>query len=203
MRKVHSTIAAIAAVTITLAACEQQVTEDTGAAEEEVAATETEDAEAQIEDLGTRYEESWSARDWDAILAMHTEDYQEFTPEGVMTYQDVEAAMRDTAQAPPEDAELTIEFETVEVSDSGDLAYATGTTSVTATGPDGETMTERSRWMGGFERAGDEWKIDRLVISPMSDGEAAPAMEEESPAGGDAEGGDMEDAGAEDTGTTM
>lgn len=115
MRKVHSTIAALAAVTIAFAACEQQAGEDTGAAEEEVA-TDTGDVETQLDAFRTDYEAAWNARDWDALVVMHSEDYQEITPEGeILGYGDIETAMQDTAMAPPEDARIAIDTETMEI----------------------------------------------------------------------------------------
>lgn len=188
MRKVHSTIAALAAVTIAFAACEQQAGEDTGAAEEEVA-TDSADVEAQLDAFSTDYEAAWNARDWDAIVVMHSEDYEEVTPEGeILGYGDIETGMQDTAMAPPEDARIAIDTETMQIAESGDIAYATGTSTVTATGPDGQEMSQTERWMAGFENVDGEWKLDRLVRSAVAAPGTGEAMDE--PAGGDMEGAD-------------
>lgn len=188
MRKVHSTIAALAVVTIAFAACEQQGGEDTGAAEDEVAATDTADVEAQLDAFRTDFEAAWNARDWDAIVVMHSEDYQEVTPEGdVLGYGDIETAMQDTAMAPPEDARLSIDTETMEIAESGDIAYGTGTTTLTATGPDGQEMTQTERWMAGFENVDGEWKLDRLVRSVVAAPDTDEAAPMDEPAGEDTE----------------
>lgn len=188
MRKVHSTIAALAMVTIALAGCEQQVAEDTGATEEE-AATDTANVEAELDAFRSDYETAWNARDWDAVVVMHTEDYEEVTPEGdVLGYGDIEVAMQDTAMAPPEDARLAIHTETMQSAESGDIAYGTGTSTVTATGPDGQEMTQTERWMAGFEKIDGEWKLDRLIRSAAAESDTDEAMDE--PAGGGMEEAD-------------
>lgn len=191
MHKTHPTIAALAAVTIAFAACEPRAGEETGAAGEDVA-VDTADLETELDEFRSGYEEAWNARDWDAVVVMHTEDYQEVTPEGeTMGYGDIETAMQDTAQAPPEDARLAIDIESMEIADSGELAYATGTSTVTATGPDGQPMTINEYWMAGFERVDGEWKLDRLVrtaaggsVTMPAPGAGAPTTPMDEPAGG-------------------
>ena len=176
MRRLHTTIAALAIVAIGLVGCEQEAGEDVGATEEEVAEADTADPEAELEALTTRYEDAWAARDYDAVMVMYTDDFQELTTEGqVRSRDDVEAGIRDTANAPPEDARISIDFETMSVAESGDLAYGTGTTTFTATGPDGQAIEEQERWMAGFEKVDGEWKVDRLVLVG---GGATPAAEE-------------------------
>lgn len=195
MRRIHWTIAALAAVTIAFAACEQRPADETGESEEDVA-TGTADVEVEFEEFRTEYEDAWNARDWDAIVPMHTEDYQEITPTGeTLGYGDIETAMQDTAQAPPADARLTIETESSEISDSGDLAYASGTSTITATGPDGQPMTMEERWMAGFERVDGQWKLDRLLRTATGAGapgmgETAPTAPMGAPAGGTTEEAD-------------
>lgn len=185
MRKIHPMVAALAAVTIAFAACEQQAGEE-GATEE--TAADSVDNEAALEDFRTSFEEAFAARDWDAMMALHTSDYVEITPAGeTMGYDEMGTAMRDSANQPPEGGTLTIETESMEIAESGDLAYGTGTAVFSFTGPDGQEIRDETRWMAGFEKVDGEWKLDRLA--QVSTGGEDGAME------GGMDEGMMDDAG--------
>ena len=161
-----------AGLALTLAACEQpaqeagemEVTADTMAAVS---------AEAQLDSLRMNYEAAWAARDWTAISGMMTADYQEIGPEGVLDYDQAVAMMTDSANMPPEGATLSIDMEENQVAESGDVAYSSGTSTVTMTGPDGQEMSETMRWVAGFEMVDGQWKVDRLAFAPDVSAEAA------------------------------
>ena len=156
-------------------ACEQAGTE-TGEMEEtpadSVAAV---DEEAALDELRTSYEDAWEAGDMNAVLGMMTSDYEEIGPEGTMNYEQVSAMMADSANMPPAGATLSIETHTMEIAESGDVAYASGVSTVTAAGPDGQEMSESSQWVAGFQKEDGQWKIDRLAFAPLM--ESAGPME--------------------------
>ncbi|HJR52879.1 MAG TPA: nuclear transport factor 2 family protein [Gemmatimonadota bacterium] len=152
-----------------LGACEQAGTE-TGEMEEapadSIAAV---DDEAALDELRTSYEDAWEAGDMNAVLGMMTSDYQEIGPEGTMDYDQLSAMLSDSANMPPAGATLSIETHTMEIAESGDIAYASGVSTVTAPGPDGQEMSESSQWVAGFEKEDGQWKIDRLAFAPATE----------------------------------
>lgn len=150
---------------LTLGACEQQATE-TGEMEDPAAdSVAAVDAEAQLDALRIQYMEAWNAHDMDAIAGMMTTGYEEIGPEGSMNYEQATAMMADSANMPPEGATLSIETHTMEVAESGDVAYSSGVSTVTIP-MDGEEMTDSNRYVAGFKKVDGVWKIDRLAITP-------------------------------------
>jgi ketosteroid isomerase-like protein len=106
---------------------------------------------------------------------MMTSSYQEVGPEGTLNYDEAVAMMSDSANMPPPGATLSIDMESMEVAESGDVAYASGTSTVTVPAMDGgEEMSETNRWVAGFKREDGQWKVDRLAFAPMM---GAPAAE--------------------------
>lgn len=150
-------------------ACEQTGTE-TGEMEDapadSIAAV---DDEAALDELRTSYEDAWEAGDMNAVLGMMTSDYQEIGPEGSMDYDQLSAMLADSANMPPAGATLTIETHSMEIAESGDVAYASGVSTVTAPGPDGQEMSESSQWVAGFQKEDGQWKIDRLAFAPVTE----------------------------------
>jgi len=168
MRSIRIVTPLVLTIAMALAACEQQA-QEAGEMEEAPADTvATVSDEDQLDALRSSYEEAWNARDMDAIGIMMTPDYQEVGPEGVFGYDEAVAMMKDSTNMPPEGATISIDTQTLEIAESGDVAYGSGTTTVTIPGPDGQEMTETSRWVAGFEKVGDEWKLDRLAVVPAS-----------------------------------
>lgn len=168
MRTFRITTPLVFGLALTLAACEQpaQETGDMDGAADTTAAV---SAEAQLDSLRMNYVAAWEARDWAAVSGMMTSDYQEIGPEGRFDYDQVTAMMADSANMPPEGATLSIDMEESRVAESGDVAYGSGTSTVTVTGPDGQETSETMRWMAGFERVDGQWKIDRLAFAPVVD----------------------------------
>jgi ketosteroid isomerase-like protein len=162
----------VAGLALTLAACEQPA-QETGEMEGTADSTAAVSAEAQLDSLRMNYEAAWAARDWTAIEGMMTSDYQEIGPEGVLDYAQATSMMADSANMPPEGATLSINMEDRQVAESGDVAYASGTSTVTMTGADGQEMSETMRWVAGFEMVDGQWKVDRLAFAPDVSAEAA------------------------------
>jgi ketosteroid isomerase-like protein len=158
---------------LTIAACQQQATE-TGEMEEAADSGMAVSAEAQLDSLRMSYEAAWNAGDMQAISGMMTSSYEEVGPEGKMNYDQAMAMMSDSANMPPPGATLSIDMESMEVAESGDVAYASGTSTVTVPGTGGaEGMSETTRWVAGFRKEGGQWKVDRLAFAPMTGAPAA------------------------------
>ena len=200
MTTIRRAVPLLLGIAVTLAACEQQATE-TGEMEDTFAddTASAASAEAQLDSLRIRYEETWNAGDMDALADMMTSEYQEIGPEGTMNYDEAVAMMTDSANMPPEGATLSIETEVLEVAESGDVAYGSGVSTVTVEGADGEEIIQSSQWVAGFKRVDGEWKIDRLAFAPQSEEEAMdmdgsqpgatdPGMAEPEPGGEDTTG---------------
>lgn len=177
MLRARFVLPAAALFVLTLGACQQQATEDTGAAMSDSTATAS--AEAQIDSFRMRYVDAWNARDWGTIQGMMSADYHEVGPEGEFDHDQAVAAMQDSTQMPPPDARISITAN--QIAASGDVGYASGTSTVTATGPDGQPMTQSMDWVAGFKKVGDQWKIDRLALVPPGGmGQAEPAGDSDS-----------------------
>jgi uncharacterized protein (TIGR02246 family) len=86
------------------------------------------------------------------------------------------AAIREGIPAMMQDPAFALSFEadTVEVARSGDLAYETGTYSMTMTGPDKKAATEKGHYVVVWRKGADgTWKV--VVDAPISDPPDAPA----------------------------
>jgi uncharacterized protein (TIGR02246 family) len=164
---------------VALAACQQQAAE-TGEMEETPADTVATVSDAdQLQTLKDDYVRAWEAHDVDTMLAMMTPGYHEVGPEGSFDYAGAEAMMRDPEYTPPTGSTMEIEMQTIEVAESGDVAYASGTSTVTVpAGENNEAMTQSADWVAGFKKIDGAWKIDRLAMGPLAgatadDGEGA------------------------------
>lgn len=158
---------AVVALGLGLAACEPRDGEEP----EAVATADTVAPEQAIEDLRERYIQAYNDRDVDALVMLHSEDFQQVTPEGVLDRESIRANMADTAAVPP-DAQIDITTDEMVVAESGDVAFGSGTSTFRATGPDGTPISEESRWVAGFRKVDGEWKIHRLVVVPPAESTA-------------------------------
>ena len=160
---------------LALAACEQQA-EETGEMEGTADSIPAVSAEAQLDSLRIAYENAWNAGDLDAIEGMMTSDYEEVGPDGRLNYDQAVTMMRDSANMPPPGATLSIDMESTEVAESGDVAYSSGTSTVTVPGAEGgEGMSETMRWVAGFKRVDGVWKVDRLAFAPNVEAPTTPS----------------------------
>ena len=132
---------------LALTACEQQA-EETGEMEGTADTMSAASAEAQLDSLRIAYENAWNAGDMTAIEGMMTSGYEEVGPEGRLNYDQAVTMMRDSSNMPPPGATLSIDTESMEVSESGDVAYGSGTSTVTVPGPP-MLSTPSSRRRGG------------------------------------------------------
>lgn len=85
------------------------------------------------------------------------------------------AAIREGVPAMMQDPAFALSFEAdrVEVARSGDLAYETGSYSMTMTGPDKKPATEKGHYVVVWRKGGDgAWKV--VVDAPLSDPPDAP-----------------------------
>jgi len=63
---------------------------------------------------------------------------------------------------------ITWKTDKIEVAQSGDLAYATGTSEVSFTGPDGKMVRERNQSLAIWRKQPDgSWKCSDEVMSPV------------------------------------
>jgi len=86
------------------------------------------------------------------------------------------AAIREGIPAMMQDPAFALSFEadTVEVARSGDLAYETGSYSMTMTGPDKKPASEKGHYVVVWRKGADgAWKV--VVDAPVSDPPDAPA----------------------------
>jgi uncharacterized protein (TIGR02246 family) len=80
------------------------------------------------------------------------------------------AAIRESISAMMQDPAFALSFDAdrVEVARSGDLAYETGSYSMTMTGPDKKPTTEKGHYVVVWRKAADgAWKV--VVDAPLSD----------------------------------
>lgn len=169
MRSIRIATPLVLSMGLILSACQQQGTE-TGEMEETPADTVgTVSDEEQLDALRSNYEAAWESHDVDGMLAMMTPGYHEIGPDGSFDYAGAEAMMRDSTNMAPQGATISIDMQTKEISDSGDIAYASGQSTVTMTGPDGNEMTQTSEWVAGFKKVDGTWKIDRLAMTPTAE----------------------------------
>lgn len=160
---------------LAMVACEQRAGE-TGEMEGTADSVSAVSAEAQLDSLRIAYENAWNAGDMAAIPGMMTSDYEELGPEGRLNYDQAIAMMSDSANMPPPGATLSINMESTEVAESGDVAYSSGTSTVTVPGAEGgEGMSETMRWVAGFKRVDGAWKIDKLAFAPDVEAPATPS----------------------------
>lgn len=174
--------AMVVALAVAMVACETQEPEADAPAD-------VADHEAAVEGVRAAYESAYNTGDAEGVIALYDEDFLEYTSENTMDYAAVIAALRDTTGIPP-GAQLSITTEDMTVAEAGDYAFAHGSTSFSATGPDGAPISGNDRWMGVFRNVDGEWKLHRLAILPAV-GTTLPAE------------GEPTDAAPADTASTM
>lgn len=161
------------ALIITALACQQQATEQSGAAEEEVAASA--DVAAIFDEKNTVFEQAMLAGDVEGMMADYTPDAVLQPPmmpanSGSESIRELFAGM--VADGAP--TSFDIVGDDVTVAESGELAYETG--HYTAAGQiNGETWETQGKYLAVWEKDADgEWKTAALSWSPNA---TPPAME--------------------------
>ena len=161
-------------------ACEQQAAEQ-AATEEPVVDVAAE--EQAVRALADSYEQSFAAKDPEALVGYYTPDAVWTAHDGTRTEgADGFRAQYTTMFASPGTATIEIEPETVVVAASGDVGYSTGTGTVTVTTTDGQTMSQTTAHIVTFAKGDDgQWRLTGgmdtapLAASPGAEAETAPA----------------------------
>lgn len=161
------------ALIIPALACQQQATEQSGAAEEDVATSA--DAAAIFDEKNTVFEQAMLAGDVEGMMADYTPDAVLQPPmmpanSGTESIRELFAGM--VADGAP--TSFDIVGDDVTVAESGELAYETG--HYTAAGQiNGETWETQGKYLAVWEKDADgEWKTAALSWSPNA---TPPAME--------------------------
>lgn len=177
----------IVVLLVSIAACVQQGAEEAGTTEE-TAAVDAAAVEEHIRSLDERFEQGMSTGDAEALASLYAPDAVVLPPgmpraEGIdairSAWQQMFAAGLPTA--------VSIDTETVVVSEGGDMAYQVGSLSMAVPGPDGSSITETGKFVTIHEPTeGGEWKIvvDTWNTDQMPGATpSAPATQREAPAG--------------------
>ena len=127
--------------------------------------------------LADQYETEFAAKNTEAIVGHFTPDAVWIAHDGTRT-EGAEAlrAQYTTMFESPGDATIEIQPEKTIVAASGDVAYTIGTATVTATGPDGQTMSQTTQHIVTFAKGDDgQWKLtggmDTAPLAPAAEGE--------------------------------
>lgn len=124
--------------------------------------------EVAIRDAVEQWSASAQAKDADAFVSFYTDDGRlmvEDAPD--MQGRD---ALHEGIAGMMQDPNFDLSFgpDEVVVARAGDIAYETGTYTLTMTGEDGEAATEQGHYLVVWEKqAGGEWKV--VVDVPVSD----------------------------------
>lgn len=160
---------------LTLTACQQQATEQSGATEEE--AVGEADIQTTIEEGNNAFEQAMMAGDTTAMVAGYADDAI-VQPPYMPASSGKTAIARLFAQMVTEGVPSSFEITTdeVTVAESGELAYETGHYTVSGTSPEGETWEDQGKYLSVWEKdAAGEWRTTALSWSPNA---APPGMEQ-------------------------
>lgn len=152
-------LAALIALTVSLAACAQETAEEAGTTEEGVA-VDAATVEQSIRDDADQFEQAMLAGDVETLSSFYAEDAVLLPANGPRV--DGRAAIRDGftemfATGAP--TAFTLDPTSIVVSEDGTMAYEVGTFSWTGTGPDGTEMTDTGKYLVVWEPVDGEWKI--------------------------------------------
>jgi uncharacterized protein (TIGR02246 family) len=146
-----------AAVALAVVVGCQQAAEETGTTEEtpvvDVAA-----ARLAIEAAGTAWQTAVLAGDAAALAALYDEDAVLMPPNAPRQVGRVaiQAYMAEMLTAMPITAAI-ITTDAVDISSTGDLAYASGAYTMTVTMPDGSPLEDTGKWLSVYENYGGKW----------------------------------------------
>jgi uncharacterized protein (TIGR02246 family) len=172
MQKLLS-LATVATLTL-LIGCQEQATEQ---AESTEPAVDVAAEEAALNALADQYETDFAAKNLEGIVGSFTPDAVWVAHDGTRT-EGAEAMRAQYTEmfASPGEATIDIQPETIVVAASGDVAYTIGTATVTATGPDGQAMSQTTAHLVTFAKGDDgTWKVsggmDTAPLAPAAEGE--------------------------------
>ena len=128
--------------------------------------------EQALRDLADQYEQAISSGQADAVIALYTPDAIEIAHDG--TAQPAAEAVRTMMGETPAGSTATIAPERTTVASSGDIAYETGTFSLSTIGPDSQPMTMTQRYLVTFKKVDGAWRADVVMGSaPLAEGATA------------------------------
>lgn len=140
-------------------ACETRPAEQTGATEETVA-TDPAAAEQQIEEASTAWEQALLANDAAAVTALYTEDAVLLPPGAPRTAGTTDVrSMFDEWLGASTVTEAALETDDIVVAEAGDIAYRTGTFTMTSTMADGQTWEDEGKFVEIWRNVDGQWKI--------------------------------------------
>ncbi len=174
MVRIWKTISACSVLVLALTACQQQATEQSGAAEEEVPTVA--DIRTTIEESNTAFEQAMLAGDAMAAVADYAADAVVQPPlmpptSGQEAIQALYADM--LAETPP--SSFDIRSENVTVAESGELAYETGSYVVGGSTPEGVAWEDQGKYLEVWKKnAAGDWKVAALSWSPNAAPEGMP-----------------------------
>lgn len=180
------------AMIVTAMSCQEQATEQSGAAEEEVAPGA--DVAATLDEKNTAFEQAMLAGNVDGLIVDYAPDAVVQPPmmpasSGTESIRALYADM--VAESAPSGFDIV--SDNVTVAESGELAYETGHYTVAGQTPDGETWEDQGKYMTVWKKSAEgQWQTVALSWSPNA---APPAMEH-------AEGEAKSAAPAPEAGTT-
>ena len=158
------------------------------AAEEAGEMTEPGDTAAEeqaLDALADSYEQSFAAKDADALAGYFTTDAVWIAHDGTRT-EGAEGirALYTTMFESPGTVSIDIQPESRTIAASGDIGHEIGSVTVTATTPDGQATLQSNTYVVLFRKGDDgQWKLsggmDTAPVAPTAEGEteAAPAGE--------------------------
>jgi uncharacterized protein (TIGR02246 family) len=116
--------------------------------------------QAAIRQAGVEWMNAANAKDVDRIVGLYTEDASLFPPNApLVTGKEAMAPLwSEMVEAPG--FSTSLRTTKVEISRSGELAYAAGTYEDTRNDPEGNPVTDRGKWVVVFEKQPDgAWKM--------------------------------------------
>ena len=120
------------------------------------------DAKAAIEEAAMAWESAFNAGDGKGVAELYTEDAALFPPDAERV--DGKAAIAEFWQGAIDSGLADADLETVEVIESGDLAYEVGEVSLSAPGSDGARMPVSGKYIVVWQRADDDnWRLHRDI----------------------------------------
>lgn len=192
MKRFRTPWACVALAGLLAIGCEAREAGEEGAIEEETAAVEAPDIESAVQEMAAEFERAVEANDVEAVVAQYTEDAVVLAPGSEMVRgRDGIRAMYTEWLTNDPDAVIDLTTESVEVAESGDLAYEVGTARVSGTGPDGQPYEDAGKYVVVFRNVGGEWKVEADIWNsdtPMPGAEGAAPAETDAPPATEPEG---------------
>ena len=114
--------------------------------------------EAALKALDKAWSEAAGRKDLDATVAFMADDGETLAPNEPVarTKEAIRASWNGLMQLP--DARIYWEAERAQVAASGELGYTSGFYTLTFTGPDGKTVTDKGKYLEVWNKVDGKWK---------------------------------------------